>query len=280
MDAEEMARSLAVARSIAESLVEPLVAAQASAVRIEKKGEIDLVTEHDLRTEQVIRERLHRELPHHRIVAEEEGESGGEGAVWYVDPIDGTTNFAHGHPFFAVSMGLFEGGVGQVAVVAAPALGKIYWGSRAAGAFVNDRPLRVSATDALRDSLLATGFPYDRWTSNDENFAEYRAVMKRVRGIRRCGAAALDLCLVAAGTYDGYWEQGLKPWDVAAGSILVELAGGRTTGYDGSPLGLASGHLVSSNGHIHDALVEVVGEARAEAGLPPFPRSRTSSGLA
>jgi myo-inositol-1(or 4)-monophosphatase len=274
MDADEMGRSLDVAREIAESLVDPLMDAQARTLRIEKKGEIDLVTEHDIRTEQVIREQLHLALPHHRVVAEEEGASGGGGPVWYVDPIDGTTNFAHGHPFFAVSMGLYEDGVGQVGVVLAPALGKLYWGSRDAGAHVNSNPLRVSATSELNNALFATGFPYDRWSAEDENLAEYRAVMKRAQGIRRCGAAALDLCLVASGTYDGYWEQQLKPWDLAAGTLLVELAGGRTTAYDGGPFELERGSLVSTNGHVHDALLGALGEARNGAGLTPSPKHR------
>jgi len=274
MDADEMGRALFVAREIAEALVDPLVDAQARTLRIEKKGEIDLVTEHDVRTEHYIREQLHLALPHHRVIAEEEGESGGEGAVWYVDPIDGTTNFAHGHPFFAVSMGLVEDGVAQVGVVLAPALGKLFWGSRDAGAHVNSNPLRVSATREMRDALFATGFPYDRWTSEDANVAEHRAVMKRAQGIRRCGAAALDLCLVAAGTYDGYWEQGLKPWDLAAGAFLVELAGGRTTAYDGRDFELESGCLVSTNGLVHEALLGAIGEARRDAGLPPAPARR------
>jgi myo-inositol-1(or 4)-monophosphatase len=274
MDAEEMGRSLDVAREIAEALVEPLVDAQARTLRIEKKGEIDLVTEHDVRTEQAIREQLHLALPHHRVVAEEEGASGGGGPVWYVDPIDGTTNFAHGHPFFAVSMGLYAEGVAQVAVVLAPALGKLFWGSRDAGAHVNSNPLRVSATRELRDALLATGFPYDRWTAEDQNLSEYGVVMKRAQGIRRCGAAALDLCFVAAGVYDGYWEQKLKPWDLAAGALLVELAGGVTTAYDGGGFELESGSLVSTNGHIHGELVGVIGDARRSAGLPALPLLR------
>jgi myo-inositol-1(or 4)-monophosphatase len=274
MDAEEMGRSLDVAREITEALVEPLIDAQAKTVRIEKKGAIDLVTEHDVRTEQFIRGQLHLALPHHRVVAEEEGASGGEGPVWYVDPIDGTTNFAHGHPFFAVSMGLYANGVAQVAVVLAPALGKLFWGSRDAGAHVNSSPLRVSAARALSDALLATGFPYDRWTAEDQNLTEYGAVMRRAQGIRRCGAAALDLCFVAAGVYDGYWEQKLKPWDLAAGALLVELAGGRTTAYDGGAFDVESGSLVSSNGHIHEELVRAVGDARRAAGFPGLPPSR------
>src|SRR5690625_4083920 len=233
MEADERRQSLSVARVIAEALVEPLIEAQAGNRAIEKKGEIDLVTEHDRRTEDFIREQLHLALPHHRVVAEEEGASGEGESIWYVDPIDGTTNFAHGHPFYAVSMGLVSKGIPQVGVILAPALGALYWGSRDTGAHRNAAPIAVSETALLRDSLLATGFPYDRWEAEDENLEEHRAVLKRSRGIGRCGAAALDLAFVASGVYDGYWEQRLSPWDLAAGAFLIELAGGRVSSYSG-----------------------------------------------
>ncbi|NLE47431.1 MAG: inositol monophosphatase [Sandaracinaceae bacterium] len=274
MEAEERGRALTVAREIAEALVEPLLDALSGVRAIEKKGAIDLVTEHDRRTEEFIRAQLHLELPHHRVLAEEDGASGEGESVWYVDPIDGTTNFAHGHPFFAVSLGLVHRGVPQVGLILAPALGALYWGSRDSGAHRNAMPIRVSETMELSESLLATGFPYDRWHSEDENLAEYRAVLKRSRGIRRCGAAALDLAFVAAGIYDGYWEQRLSPWDLAAGAFLVELAGGRVTSYSGEPFDLMRGSLITSNGHIHDELIGVIGHARSERGLSPEPATR------
>lgn len=275
MEADERRQSLSVARVIAEALVEPLIEAQAGNRAIEKKGEIDLVTEHDRRTEDFIREQLHLALPHHRVVAEEEGASGEGESIWYVDPIDGTTNFAHGHPFYAVSMGLVSKGIPQVGVILAPALGALYWGSRDTGAHRNAAPISVSETALLRDSLLATGFPYDRWEAEDENLAEHRAVLKRSRGIRRCGAAALDLAFVASGVYDGYWEQRLSPWDLAAGAFLVELAGGRVSSYSGAEFELESGNLITSNGRIHDELLGVLSEARSESGFDAEPTCRS-----
>lgn len=275
MEADERRQSLSVARVIAEALVEPLIEAQAGNRAIEKKGEIDLVTEHDRRTEDFIREQLHLALPHHRVVAEEEGASGEGESIWYVDPIDGTTNFAHGHPFYAVSMGLVSKGIPQVGVILAPALGALYWGSRDTGAHRNAAPIAVSETALLRDSLLATGFPYDRWEAEDENLAEHRAVLKRSRGIRRCGAAALDLAFVASGVYDGYWEQRLSPWDLAAGAFLVELAGGRVSSYSGAEFELESGNLITSNGRIHDELLGVLSEARSESGFDAEPTCRS-----
>lgn len=275
MEADERRQSLSVARVIAEALVEPLIEAQAGNRAIEKKGEIDLVTEHDRRTEDFIREQLHLALPHHRVVAEEEGASGQGESIWYVDPIDGTTNFAHGHPFYAVSMGLVSKGIPQVGVILAPALGALYWGSRDTGAHRNAAPIAVSETGLLRDSLLATGFPYDRWEAEDENLAEHRAVLKRSRGIRRCGAAALDLAFVASGVYDGYWEQRLSPWDLAAGAFLVELAGGRVSSYSGAEFELESGNLITSNGLIHDELLGVLSEARSERGFDAEPTRRS-----
>lgn len=275
MEADERRQSLSVARVIAEALVEPLIEAQAGNRAIEKKGEIDLVTEHDRRTEDFIREQLHLALPHHRVVAEEEGASGEGESIWYVDPIDGTTNFAHGHPFYAVSMGLVSRGIPQVGVILAPALGALYWGSRDTGAHRNAAPIAVSETALLRDSLLATGFPYDRWEAEDENLAEHRAVLKRSRGIRRCGAAALDLAFVASGVYDGYWEQRLSPWDLAAGAFLVELAGGRVSSYSGTEFELESGNLITSNGCIHDELLGVLSEARSERGFDAEPTRRS-----
>lgn len=275
MEADERRQSLSVARVIAEALVEPLIEAQAGNRAIEKKGEIDLVTEHDRRTEDFIREQLHLALPHHRVVAEEEGASGQGESIWYVDPIDGTTNFAHGHPFYAVSMGLVSKGIPQVGVILAPALGALYWGSRDTGAHRNAAPIAVSETALLRDSLLATGFPYDRWEAEDENLAEHRAVLKRSRGIRRCGAAALDLAFVASGVYDGYWEQRLSPWDLAAGAFLVELAGGRVSSYSGAEFELESGNLITSNGCIHDELLGVLSEARSERGFDAEPTRRS-----
>ena len=220
------------------------------------KGRIDLVTQFDLDSEALLRSRLAAAgLP---VVGEE---NGGERArdpevpTWYVDPIDGTTNFVHGHPFWCVSVGLTLRGRPVLGAVVAPSLG-VEW-----AAVVGDRPHRagqpcaVSDVTRIDDALLATGFPYDRHTSEDNNFDAFVAIKKRCQAVRRCGSAALDLCLVADGTYDGYWEKKVKPWDVAAGSAIVLAAGGRVTNYAGEPMEVTQGDVVATNGRIHDALL-------------------------
>ncbi len=240
------------------------------APRVTKKGAIDLVTEFDLRSEALLRERLARTFPEHAVVAEEGAARDTHDArpTWYVDPIDGTTNFAHGHFFFAVSLGLVVDGAPVVGVVHAPALGTTWLGAVGAGAVRRgpdgvDVPCVTSTVAALDDALLATGFPYDRRTSPENNLREFAALKLRAQGIRRCGAASLDLCLVADGTYDGYWEQKLAPWDLAGGTALLRAAGGRATGYLGEPLDLRAGRVVATNGPLHDALVAALAEARA-----------------
>jgi myo-inositol-1(or 4)-monophosphatase len=237
---------------------------------VSKKGAIDLVTEFDVRSETLLRERLGRAFPQHTVVAEEGAARDvvGERPVWYVDPIDGTTNFAHGHFFFAVSLGLAVRGEPILGVVHAPALATTYSGAVGLGAqrssaTSGDETCTPSHTALLDDALIATGFPYDRRTSAENNLREFAAMKVRTQGLRRCGAASLDLCLVADGTYDAYWEQKLAPWDLAGGSALVRAAGGRVTGYDGAPLDLAAGRAIASNGVLHDALVAAIAEARA-----------------
>lgn len=237
--------------------------------QVRLKGPIDLVTEYDIEAERRLRLALSSALPY-RIVGEEGGASGDAtsgGAVWYVDPIDGTTNFAHGHPFFCISLGLYtEEGASLAGVIHAPALGTTWVGGRGQGVTRNGVSVRVSSRGDLDSALCATGFPYDRRENDDDNLRELGAVLKRVRGIRRCGSAALDLALVADGTYDAYWEQRLGVWDMAAGAALVEAAGGRLSDYDGSPADVRKGRLVATNGLVHDPLVELLRAARAPLG--------------
>ncbi len=226
---------------------------------VDYKGEIDLVTEFDRSSEALIRTRVAREFPEWDVVAEEAGGTvRGDRPVLYADPLDGTTNYAHGHPFFAVSLGVMESSGAILGVVFAPALGWIHAGGPGLGATRNGIPCRVSATAALDRALLATGFPYDRRTSPENNFVEFIALKKRAQGVRRCGAASLDLCMVADGTYDGYWEQKLQPWDLAAGAAIVLGAGGTVTSYDGGPADARTGSLIASNGAIHDELRRAV----------------------
>jgi myo-inositol-1(or 4)-monophosphatase len=231
------------------------------------KGEIDLVTEHDLASEAIIRARMSAAFPDHGLVAEEGGGDPKHELVWYCDPLDGTTNLSHGHFFFSVSIGLARNGVPVAGVVHAPALDASYVGAVGHGAYRIRRgvrsDMRISTATTLSRSLIATGFPYDRRTSPENNVREMSRIVLLVQGIRRCGSAALDLALVADGTYDGYWEQKLAPWDMCAGAALVVAAGGRLTDYDGAPPSLHAGRVVATNGLVHDELMRELATARA-----------------
>ena len=255
---------LAVARESAAVLME----GYRRPGEVEFKGPIDLVTRWDRASEESLRAALAQAFPGLLLVAEESaGASVPDGLALWADPLDGTTNFVHGHPFFAVSIGLAEGSSLLAGAVVAPALGLEWHAARGHGAFRNGLPCRVSSAASLDRSLLATGFPYDNATNPLDNFAEFAALTKRSRGVRRCGAAALDLCLTADGTFDGYWERFLKPWDLAAGALLVTEAGGRTTDLDGAECDFRGGWMVASNGRVHDELVAALGAVRRDSGL-------------
>jgi myo-inositol-1(or 4)-monophosphatase len=225
-----------------------------------KQSASDLVTEFDLAVEAAVVARLRAAFPGDAIVAEEGGAEGQAQRRWFVDPIDGTTNFSHGLPFFCTSIALHDEAGPAVGVVDAPALGWRFSATRGGGATLRERggaprPLAVSATPALLQALLATGFPYDLRTDPADNVRQFAALQREAQAVRRVGAAALDLAMVAAGWLDGYWERKLKPWDVAAGMLLVTEAGGRVTGHDGGPPVLERGELVATNGLVHDALL-------------------------
>jgi len=228
--------------------------------QVTHKGEVDLVTATDLASEKLIHTRLGRRFAHHGILAEEGGSSGAADASarWLVDPLDGTTNFAHGHPFFAVSMALEAEGQLWVGVVHAPVLGLTWAASRGGGARRNGAVMQVSKTASLVGSLVASGFPYDRRETADDNTSEWSKVIKEVQGGRRCGSAAIDLALLADGTYDGYWEKRLNPWDVAAGALLVTEAGGRVEALDGSAVPPYPETIVATNGLVHDELLALL----------------------
>ncbi|MCX7592544.1 MAG: inositol monophosphatase [Fischerella sp.] len=216
----------------------------------------DLVTVADKASEELILEILERHFPQHAILAEESGILGNRENefLWAIDPLDGTTNFAHQYPFFAVSIGLLIHGVPQVGVIYDPSHDELFRAAQNLGATRNRRPIRVSQTSELNNSLLVTGFAYDRRETSDNNYAEFCHLTHLTQGVRRSGAASIDLAHVACGRLDGYWERGLSPWDIAAGIIILREAGGKVTAYDGSPINLESGRILATNGYIHDSL--------------------------
>jgi myo-inositol-1(or 4)-monophosphatase len=243
-----------IALEVAEEAARLVHGAYRTAFRTSEKGRADLVTEYDVKSERLIRDRLARLTPDLPVVGEEEGGQA-RGPTWFCDPIDGTTNFVHGHPFFCVSIGLIEDGEALLGAVVAPALDLRFSGFVGGGAFRNHEPCHVSDTRSVGDALLATGFhPGYAGQALHDNVASFERVLRAARGIRRCGSAALDLCLTADGTYDAYWERPLNAWDVAGGAAIVLAAGGRITDLVGGPPDLAKGHIIASNGHIHDEL--------------------------
>jgi myo-inositol-1(or 4)-monophosphatase len=235
--------------------------------QIDYKGSpSNIVTEMDRQAETLIVERIGGQFPDHAILAEEGGGRAGSARHrWIVDPLDGTTNYAHGMPFFAVSIALEIDGVVARGVVYDPNRQECFTVLRGGGAFLNGAPLRVSDTATLDESLLSTGYPYDIRKIRDNNLAEHAAFMVRCRSVREMGSAAINLALVAAGRLDAFWELKLGPWDVAAGCLMVEEAGGRATNLDGGPVDLSLPAVVASNGKIHGEMLATLREVRGQA---------------
>lgn len=227
-----------------------------------KSSPINLVTELDRQAEALVVDAIRARFPDHAILGEEGGARGASTHRWIIDPLDGTTNFVHGLPLFSVSIGLEIAGRMAVGVVYDPSLDECFVAERGAGAFLEGRRLAVSETAELGASLLATGFPYDVRDTADNNLAEYAAFTRQNRSVRELGSAAITLAAVAAGRLDGYWELVLGPWDVAAGLLLVEEAGGRVTDLHGGPLDLAAPRIVASNGRVHDAMLRTLASVR------------------
>lgn len=224
---------------------------------VEEKGRPgDLVTVADKEAEAAILKVLGRHFPEHSILAEESGQLGDNNSeyLWAIDPLDGTTNYAHQYPIAAVSVGLLISGIAQVGAIYNPFRDELFRAAKGLGATRNQRPIQVSQTSELSKSLLVSGFAYDRRETTDNNYAEFCHLTHLTQGVRRSGSASLDLCDVACGRLDGYWERGLSPWDIAAGVVLVEEAGGKVTAYDTSPLNISSGRILATNGQIHDSL--------------------------
>ncbi|HTZ39571.1 MAG TPA: inositol monophosphatase family protein [Syntrophales bacterium] len=226
---------------------------------IHYKGEIDLVTEVDRGCEALLIERIEKAFPGHGILAEEtRGEASNREFNWIIDPLDGTTNYAHAYPVFCVSIALQQGGQVILGVICNPMMEELFVAEKGKGAFLNGRRLLVSATVDLSRSLLSTGFPYDIRVNPDNNLNYFNALAVRAQAVRRAGAAALDLAYVAAGRFDGFWELKLHPWDTAAGSLMVTEAGGTVTDLFGGSFDLYSPHVLATNGRIHGAMVEVL----------------------
>ncbi len=234
-------------------------------IRVDKKGTIDLVTEVDLAVERMFRQLIADRFPDHQILAEEMGgaDTAPPGPCWVFDPIDGTTNYAHGLPIFCASLALEVDGVAQVAAIYDPTRRELFAAERGGGAFLNGRPVHVSTADALVDAMLVTGFPYDVHARVDEIVGLFAAFVGRARAVRRLGSAALDLCYVAAGRIDGFWESDLKAWDISAGSLIVSEAGGRVTSMAGAPFTSRGRHVLATNGRLHDAMLRVVRDFRS-----------------
>jgi len=247
LDPSAVAELLTVARRAAEAGAVPLRQMFRQVVGVKQKGAAgNLVTEADHAAEAAVLAVLAEATPGFGVLAEESGRREGKGDLeWCVDPLDGTTNYAHGFPFFATSVGLTWKGLPLLGALAAPALEQRFWAAPGHGAWCNDEPMTVTGCSQLADALLATGFAYDRIHRLDNNYAEFAWFTHRSHGVRRAGAAALDLAYVAAGRFDGYWERGLSPWDLAAGVVLVEQAGGVVSAYDGSPLAIGSGRILA-----------------------------------
>jgi myo-inositol-1(or 4)-monophosphatase len=248
-------------------------------LKVEYKGDADLVTAADRAAELLIRDRIREQWPTHDVLGEEQGLSDqGSEYRWYVDPLDGTTNFAHGYPVFCVSIALErqareQKGERIAAVIYDPTRDELFSAEPGRGARLNGETIQVSKTAALKESLLATGFPSHKRHKNP-NIYFYHQITLRTHGVRRAGSAALDLCNVACGNFDGFWEFNLNPWDTAAGVLIVEEAGGKVTRFDGSPFELNSRETVATNGLIHEALLREFEDVFAGRGLEALPDPR------
>jgi len=259
----ELERALDVARDAAAEAGRRLFHCWRRGVTGEEKGVLDLVTAADRESERLLRSRLLEAFPADRFLGEEDGEVAGAAAgtaarLWAVDPLDGTVNFFHGHPFFCVSVALLIAGTPVVAVLEAPALGWTWTAVRGGGARRNGTPVHVSETRTLDHALVATGWAAASHTRPEPFLAALPALFRRTQGVRRCGSAALDLALTADGTYDAYYEMALHPWDVAAGILLVREAGGRVSDYGGAEADCSGRAVVASNGLLHEALLAIL----------------------
>jgi myo-inositol-1(or 4)-monophosphatase len=258
---------MTVARRAAQESGRILKELYGNVTSVSKKGEIDLVTEADLMSEKAVIDTITSVFPDDRIVTEETGVYGAESdRVWIVDPLDGTTNFAHSFPFFAVSIGFQVENEIVAGVVYNPFMDEFFEAEKGKGAFLNKRAIKVSNTVDLKDSLVGTGFPYDIYKDPTAVLEFLKRMIIRVQDVRRAGSAAIDLCYVAAGRLDGFWEQGLEPWDTAAGSIIVREAGGVISDYSGNPYSPFGKTILASNPAIYGKMLEVLNSSNGSSG--------------
>ncbi len=229
-----------------------------------KNQSINLVTEADLHAEQAIIDLVQETFPQHQILSEEQGlkRASGHGTKWIIDPLDGTTNFAHGFPMYNVSIGIEHEESCIMGVVYDPTRHELFHALQGQGATLNGIPIRVSRTPRLHEALLVTGFAYDVHTARDNNLKEFCEFSLQARGMRRTGTAAIDLCYIACGRFDGFWELQLNPWDTAAGTVIVKEAGGIVTNYAGGPYSIYDNTIIATNGHIHQEMVDVLQKVR------------------
>lgn len=265
MNKDEIQHALKTAQSIALEAGEILKKYWGNLHHIERKTFAwDLVTEADKESEKLIRERINASFPHHNLLCEESGltETEETDYLWCVDPLDGTTNYTHQYPMVSVSIALLEKGNPLVGVIYNPVHNELFSAGLGLGAQLNGQKIAVSTVEDLETSLLVTGFSYDRKTAVETNYREFCYLTHLTQGVRRGGSAALDLAYVAAGRVDGYWERGLQPWDIAAGTLIVQEAGGLVTLYNKEPIDLFSGKILATNKKIHTPLSDAIQQAK------------------
>ena len=225
----------------------------------QKSTDIDLLTIADTESEVYILDRIKTTYPQHHIIAEESNLTKGNSDYrWVIDPLDGTTNFVHNLPIFAVSMGLQYKEETILGVVYNPAANKCFWAEKNGSAYLNDKPIHITSTNTLSNSLLVTGFPYIHDDCYEKCFDLFKKLYGKTQGVRRLGAAALDFCFVAMGRFEGFWEFGLQPWDVCAGALILKEAGGTVSDWDGSPMPFSGTRILATNGHIHGEMMDVL----------------------
>lgn len=229
-----------------------------------KSTNIDFVTKADIESEKYIINQITRKYPNHSILAEESGDTFNESEyLWVIDPLDGTTNFTHNLPIFSVSIGLVKKNIGTVcAVVFNPSADKCFYAEYKKGSFLNNKPIKCTSSNTLSDSLLVTGFPYLHDKKYDLSFEIFKEFYDKTRGLRRLGSASLDLCFVAMGRFDGYYEFGLKPWDICAGSLIASEAGAKVTDWDNSELPFDGSRIIATNGYIHSKMTDILSKEK------------------